>query len=44
LDASWDRQRDKVYCGEGRDEYLADKNDFVDSSCEKEIRLGPGIP
>jgi Ca2+-binding RTX toxin-like protein len=27
-------QRDKLYCGEGRDYYLADKNDYVDSSCE----------
>jgi hypothetical protein len=39
LDASWDRQRDKVYCGEGRDEYLADENDFVDSSCEKKAKV-----
>jgi hypothetical protein len=27
-------QRDKLYCGKGRDAYLADKNDYVDSSCE----------
>ena len=30
---SKDGQRDKLYCGEGRDEYNADKNDYVDS-CE----------
>jgi Ca2+-binding RTX toxin-like protein len=28
-------QRDKLYCGEGRDYYFADKNDYVDS-CENE--------
>ena len=27
--------RDKLYCGEGKDRYLADKIDYVDSSCEK---------
>ena len=31
-----DGQRDKLYCGKGNnDGYLADKNDYVDSSCEK---------
>jgi hypothetical protein len=30
-----DGQRDKFYCGEGKDIYLADKIDYVDSSCEK---------
>jgi len=30
-----DRQPDKLYCGEGKDTYEADKNDFVSSSCEK---------
>ena len=30
-----DGQRDKLYCGKGKDSYLADKNDYVDSSCEK---------
>ena len=30
-----DRQPDKLYCGEGKDEYEADKNDFVSSSCEE---------
>ena len=33
----YDEQRDKLYCGEGRDEYIAVKNDYVDSSCEKKI-------
>jgi hypothetical protein len=32
------RTRDELYCGEGRDYYFADKNDYVDS-CEK--KLGP---
>jgi len=32
-----DGQRDKLYCGEGKDYYWADKNDYVDSSCEKRI-------
>ena len=37
LDGSFDGgDRDKLYCGEGRDEYIAGKNDYVDSSCEKE--------
>jgi len=30
-----DGQRDKLYCGSGKDGYAADKNDYVDSSCEK---------
>ena len=30
-------QRDKLYCGEGKDQYLADNNDYVDSSCEKHV-------
>ena len=34
-------QRDKLYCGEGRDYYYADKNDYVDSSCEKKLT---GVP
>ena len=29
-----DHQRDELDCGPGTDEYLAHKNDFVDSSCE----------
>ena len=31
------RQPDKLYCGEGKDQYLADNNDHVDSSCEKRL-------
>jgi Ca2+-binding RTX toxin-like protein len=27
-------QRDELYCGEGEDHYIADKLDYVDSSCE----------
>jgi hypothetical protein len=34
--SDYDGQRDKLYCGEGRDEYNAFKKDYVDSSCEKE--------
>ena len=26
--------RDKLYCGEGRDTYFSDKNDYVANSCE----------
>jgi hypothetical protein len=32
--AAKDGQRDKLYCGKGKDGYFADKNDYVDSSCE----------
>ena len=32
--------RAKLYCGEGRDDYAADKDDYVDSSCEKKVRSG----
>jgi hypothetical protein len=30
-----DGQRDKLYCGEGKDQYDADTIDYVDSSCEE---------
>jgi hypothetical protein len=44
LDGTRDpQQRDKLYCGEGRDVYRADKNDYVDSSCEKKARGGPVV-
>ena len=33
-------QHDKLYCGKGRDIYVADKNDYVDSSCEKKKQPG----
>ena len=32
-----DGQRDKLYCGAGKDSYAANKNDYVDSSCEKKV-------
>ena len=31
------RKRDELYCGKGDDVYGADKNDFVDSSCERTL-------
>jgi hypothetical protein len=31
-------QRDKLYCGAGKDTYWADKNDYLDSSCEKKLK------
>jgi len=41
LDGSLDhRQRDELYCGKGKDKYIADKNDYVDSSCEKKAPRG----
>ena len=33
----YDGQRDKLYCGRGKDTYVTDKNNYVDSSCEKKI-------
>ena len=38
-----DRGHDKLYCGKGKDEYTADNTDFVSSSCEKKVKMGPGI-
>jgi hypothetical protein len=38
------KQRDKLYCGEGIDHYVADKLDRASSSCEKKIREGPPVP
>jgi len=41
---SEDGQRDKLYCGEGKDAYSADRLDYVDSSCEvKRKGFGGGI-
>jgi hypothetical protein len=37
LPGGGDGQRDKIYCGEGRDSYWADKEDYVDSSCEVKL-------
>jgi hypothetical protein len=39
IDFRCDGGRDKLYCGKGWDEYLADRHDYVDSSCEEE-----GVP
>jgi hypothetical protein len=39
-----DRGHDKLYCGEGKDKYAANKNDFVSSSCEKKAKLKPPRP
>ena len=38
---SGDDGGDKLYCGAGRDKYIADKNDYVDSSCETNSGAGP---
>jgi Ca2+-binding RTX toxin-like protein len=43
LDASLDGQRDKLYCGKGKDEYVAEKIDHVSSSCEKKVMMVPGL-
>ncbi len=32
--------RDELYCGKGKDEYAADKNDHVSSSCETKVLMG----
>jgi Ca2+-binding RTX toxin-like protein len=37
-----DNQRGKRYCGKGKDRYLADKIDYVDSSCEKKVPVSQG--
>jgi Ca2+-binding RTX toxin-like protein len=37
LPGGGDGQRDKLYCGEGRDSYFADKEDYVSSSCEVKL-------
>jgi hypothetical protein len=31
--------RDELYCGPGKDEYVADRLDYVDSSCEEKVKL-----
>jgi hypothetical protein len=33
-DVIYGGERDELYCGKGNDEYDADENDYVDSSCE----------
>jgi Ca2+-binding RTX toxin-like protein len=37
-----DGQRDKLYCGPGKDTYVAGKLDYVDSSCEVKWKKGFG--
>jgi Ca2+-binding RTX toxin-like protein len=37
LPGGGDGQRDEIHCGEGRDSYWADKEDYVDSSCEVKL-------
>jgi hypothetical protein len=34
------KERDEIYCGKGKDDYMADKLDYVDSSCEVGERGG----
>jgi RTX calcium-binding nonapeptide repeat (4 copies) len=42
LNATEDQGRpDRLYCGEGKDEYIADKSDHVDSSCEVDFLNAP---
>ena len=38
-----DGQRDKVYCGPGKDTYGGGRLDYVDSSCEKKVKLVGGL-
>jgi len=38
------QQRGKLYCGEGIDAYLAGKGDYVSSSCEEKMWMGPVVP
>ena len=42
LSADLGGPRAKLYCGEGKDVYDADKDDYVDSSCEKKTTFAPG--
>jgi Ca2+-binding RTX toxin-like protein len=42
IEETGDGQRDKLYCGEGRDDYSAEKIDYVDSSCEKGTLVDTG--
>ena len=39
-----DGQRDKPYCGEGKDRYVVEKKDFVSSSCEKKVDIYASPP
>ena len=42
LSADLGGPRAKLYCGEGKDVYDADKDDYVDSSCEKKTTFAGG--
>jgi hypothetical protein len=42
IDARGEGQPDKLYCGNGKDRYLADNNDYVASSCETRLPSGYG--
>ena len=44
LGESGDGQRDKLYCGKGKDQYQAEKIDYVDSSCEEGKLADTGGP
>ena len=39
-----DEERDKLYCGAGKDKYQADPNDYVSKSCEKGKLVDTGGP
>jgi Ca2+-binding RTX toxin-like protein len=39
-----DNQRDELYCGAGRDQYIAGSRDYVSSSCEKGTLADTGGP
>jgi Ca2+-binding RTX toxin-like protein len=43
-DVAGDTRPNKLYCGKGKDEYVAAKIDYVDSSCEKVAHGGPSLP
>lgn len=44
IEETGDGQRDRLYCDEGRDDYSAEKIDYVDSSCEKGKLVDTGGP
>jgi hypothetical protein len=37
-DVAGDTQPNELYCGKGRDRYVATKIDYVSSSCEKKLK------
>ena len=44
FEESADGKRDELYCGEGRDEYSAERIDYVSASCEKGRLVDTGGP